>query len=200
LSRLRTVIVLAVIICLAVTGVALAAFSKVTGGTSQITASAAAAKLLSDNHITVTPLTPATQSGAAFTFPIAGGRLNLKTLRGVIRHKGGLSLSNGTRTVTLREPTIVSTKRGAWLYARGLDERVCRPILLPHPQVTCLAVLRSHTERVAHLTDVKVTGGSATATLTLTTASARLIDALAGKHVASAGAVLGAGTITPTLK
>ncbi len=109
------------VICLAVTGVALAAFSKVTGGTTQVTASAAAAKVLSDNHITVSPLTPATQTGATFTFPISGGRLNLKTLHGVIRHKGGLSLSNGTRTVTLRQPTIVSDKRGAWLYALVRD-------------------------------------------------------------------------------
>jgi hypothetical protein len=201
LSRLRTVIALAVVICLAVTGVALAAFSKVTGGTTTITESSAAAKVLSDNHITVTPLTPATQSGTTFTFPIAGGRLDVTTLRGVIRHKGGLSLSNGTRTVTLRQPTIVSTKSGAWLYAivRGKAEHFCQPIRLHHRHVTCLTVIRSHSARVAQLTDAKVTGTSATATLKLTSASAHLIDALAGKHVASAGDVLGTGTVTPTL-
>lgn len=189
------------IICLAVTGVALAAFSKVTGGTTQVTASAAAVQLLSDNHITVTPLTPATSSGATFTFPISGGRLNLKTLHGVVRHKGGLSLSNGTRTVVLRQPTIISTKAGAWLYAiaRGPLERVCtHHIRLHHPHVVCLTVIRSHSERIAHIVDAKVTGGSATATLTLTRASAHLIDALAHKHVVSAGAVLGTAMITPT--
>ncbi len=190
------------IICLAATGVALAAFSKVTGGTTQVTASAAAAMVLSDNHITVTPLAPATQSGATFTFPIAGGRLDPATLHGVIRHKGGLSLSNGTRTVKLREPTIVSTKSGAWLYAivRGPAHHVCARIRPHHPRVRCLTVIRSHSERIAHIINATVTGGSATATLTLTTASAHLIDALAGKHVASAGDVLGTGTIAPTLE
>ncbi len=202
MSRLRNVIALAVIICLAVAGVALAAFSKVTGGTTTVTASAAAAKVLSENHITVTPLAPATASGATFTFPIAGGRLDVKTLHGVIRHKGGLTLSNGTRTVTLRQPTIVSAKNGAWLYAlvRGRTSHVCQPIRLHHRHVTCLTVIRSHSARIAQLTDATVTGGSATATLKLTAASAHLIDALAGKHVANAGDVLGTGTITPTLK
>src|SRR5450759_2228371 len=94
LSRLRTVTALAAVICLALAGVALAAFSKVTGGSTQITASPAAAKVLADNHITVTPVAPATASGTTFTFPIAGGRLNPKTLHGVIRHPGGLKLSN----------------------------------------------------------------------------------------------------------
>ena len=53
--------------------------------------------LLSANHITVAPLAPATESGATFTFtfPITGGRFNTTTLRGFIRHSGGLSLSNG---------------------------------------------------------------------------------------------------------
>ncbi|MEA2159822.1 MAG: hypothetical protein QOD66_2202 [Solirubrobacteraceae bacterium] len=169
---------LAVVICLALAGVALAAFSKVTGGSTQITASPAAAKVLADNHITVTPVAPATASGTTFTFPIAGGRLNPQTLHGVIRHRGGLSLSNGTRTVTLRRPTIVSTKRGAWMYA----------------------MVRFHSERIARLTNVSVAATSATATMKLTAASARLINALAGKHVTAAGAPFATGTITPTLK
>jgi hypothetical protein len=169
---------LAVVICLALAGVALAAFSKVTGGTSQITATPAAAKVLADNHITVTPVAPATASGTTFTFPIAGGRLNAKTLRGVIRHRGGLALSNGTRTVTLRRPTIVSTKRGAWLYA----------------------IVRGRSERIARFTKVSITSTAATATLTLTRASAHVINALAGKHVASAGAPFATDTVTPTLQ
>jgi hypothetical protein len=61
-------------------------------------------------------------------------------------------------------------------------------------------VIREHSARIAHITNAKVSGASATATLTLTAASAKLIDALAGKHVVSAGAVLGTGTITPTIK
>jgi hypothetical protein len=178
LSRLRTATALAVVICLALTGVALAAFSKLTGGSTQITASPAAAKVLADNNITVTPVAPATASGTTFTFPIAGGRLNPKTLHGVIRHPGGLKLSNGTRTVTLRRPTIVSTKRGASLYA----------------------MVRWRSERIARLTNVSVNSASARATLTLARASAHLINALAGKHIASAGAPFGTITITPTLK
>ena len=104
--------------------------------------------------------------------------------------------------MTLRQPTIVSDKHGAWLYAivRNHAKSSCQPIRLHHPRVQCLIVIRSHSERVAQLIHAKVSGASATATLTLTAASAHLIDTLAGKHVASAGDVLGTGTITPTLK
>ena len=198
MTRTRTIAALTSAVALAVPGVASAA--KVTGGTTQITASTAAAKVLSDNHITVTPLAPATASGTTFTFPIAGGSLN-KSLHGFITHKGGISLTNGSKTVNVRRPTIVSTKRGV-----SIDALVKRPAVrvchvLRHPRrVRCVFVARFRIVRIARVTDVKVSNGTATGTVHITAATAGLVNLLAGKHVVDAGAVLGTATTTPTFK
>ncbi len=183
-------------------GVASAKPTKITGGTTQITASDAAAKVLSDNHITVTPLKPATASGTTFTFPIAGGSINTKNLRGVIRHKGGLSLSNGTKTVALRQPTLVSAKQGAsiWALVRGRTVRVCHHFGRRHARTRCVSVVRWHSTRIATVSDVKLSGTTATGTVKITAATATLINKLAGKSVVSSGAVLGTATVSPTLK
>jgi hypothetical protein len=198
MTRTRTIAALASAATLAVPGVASAA--KVTGGTTQITASADAAKVLSDNHITVTPLAPATASGTTFTFPIAGGELN-KSLHGFIRHNGGISLTNGSKTVNLRKPEIVSTKRGVSMLAlvRRPPVRVCH--VRRHPRrIRCVSVARFRTERIATVSDVKVSNGTATGTVHISAATAGLVNLLAGKHVVSAGDVLGTATTTPTVK
>ncbi len=200
--RTRAAAMAATACALVLPGVASAAQTKVTGGTTTITASTAAAQLLSDNHITVTPLKPATASGTTFTFPIAGGSINTTNLHGFIRHKGGLSLSNGTKTVTLREPTVDSTKQGAsiWALVRGRTVRSCHRSGRLHARVRCASVVRWHSARIATLADVKVNGTSASATVKITGATAKLINQLAGKSVVSAGAVLGTATASPTFK
>ena len=201
MNRIRAIALASTAFALVVPGVASAAQTKVTGGTTQVTASAAAAKLLSDNSITVKALSPATASGTTFTFPIAGGFVNTKTLHGVIRHKGGLSLSNGKQTVALRQPTVTSTKQGVSLYAlvRGRTIRVCHRVGRFHLRARCVTVVRWHTARIAKVTDVQVNGTTATGTVNITDATAKLINKLAGKSVVSAGAVLGTATISPTL-
>jgi hypothetical protein len=199
MSCTRTIAAITSAAALAVPAVASAA--KVTGGTTQITASAAAAKVLSDNHITVSPLAPATASGATFTFPIAGGTLNTKTLRGFIRHNGGISLSNGTKTVDVRKPTLVSTKQGVSIFAliKRQTSRHCH--VTHHPlRVHCFSVIRWRSERIARVTDVKVNNGTATGTVKITAVTAALVNRLAGKHVVTGGLVLGTASTTPTLK
>ncbi len=200
--RMRVIATAVAMSALVVPSVASAKPTKITGGTTQITASDAAAKLLSDNHITVTPLAPATASGTTFTFPIAGGVINTKNLHGVIRHKGGLSLSNGTNTVNLRQPTVDSTKHGVsiWALVRGKTTRVCHRFGRFHARTRCISIVRWHTARIATVTDVKVSGTSASGTVKITAATATLINRLAGKSVVSAGAVLGTATVSPTLK
>jgi hypothetical protein len=201
MSRVRTAAALAVVVSLAFAGAAVAAFTRVTGGTTQITASAAAAKVLSDNHITVTTAAPATSAGTTFTFPIAGGSIKPKTLRGIIRHMGGLSLSNGTKTVSVRRLTIVSTKHSATIGAlvRGHVAHVCRRIGRHHLRLRCVALVRFVTVPLARLTNVSVTNGTATAKVKITGFTAAAVNRLAGKHVVSAGAELGTATISPTL-
>ena len=202
MNRIRALAAATTAFALVLPGVASAAQTKVTGGTTQVTASAAAAKLLSDNSITVKALSPATASGTTFTFPIAGGFVNTTTLHGVIRDKGGLALSNGKQTVALRQPTVTSTKHGVSVYAlvRGRTIRVCHHIGRFHLRARCVTVVRWHTAKIAKVTNVKVTGTTASGTVTITDATAKLINKLAGKSVVSAGAVLGTATVSPTLK
>jgi hypothetical protein len=70
----------------------------------------------------------------------------------------------------------------------------------PNHRRTHVRRVRHHVARIATVTDVKVTGGSATGTVNITAATAGLVNLLAGKHVVSAGQVLGTATVTPTLK
>jgi hypothetical protein len=202
MSRVRKTAALAAVVTLVPAGVALASVTRVTGGSTQVTVSAAAAKVLSDNHVTVTPVAPATAASQTFTFPIAGGALNAK-LHGFIRQQGGLSVSNGTKTVTLRKLTIISTKHGATIDAlvRGRVAHVCRRFGSHHLRLRCLVVTRPVTVRIARLTNVQVSSNNtATATVNVTAFSAAVVNRLAGKHVVTAGATLGTATISPTLK
>jgi hypothetical protein len=202
MTRIRTVAALTAVLALALTAVAFAAFTKVTGGTTTVTASAAAAKVLADNNIEVTPLAPATASGATFTFPISGGRINTKNLHGVVRHRGGIALSNGSRSVKLRRPTIVSTARGASLFALARTaRRTCYHLGRHHlRRFRCALVVRWRAVRVASVTGVTLSGGKATGTVKITALTAHIVNRLAGKHVVKAGAVLGTATVAPTLQ
>lgn len=202
MSRILKVAALTAVLALAFAGIALAAFTKVTGGTTTITASTAATSLLAANHITVSPLAPATASGSSVTFPISGGRLNLKTDRGVIRHKGGISLSNGTKTVRLRNPVIVSDRHGVsvWAVVRGHVSHICRHVGAHGVRVHCIIVAKLRTARIARVSNVSVANGKATGTVHITAFTARVVNRLAGKHVVSAGAVLGSATVAPTVK
>lgn len=202
MSRVRIAIaVVAAVASLALASTALANGSKVTGGFTKVTASSAAAALLTANHITVAPLAPATASGTTFTFPITGGRFDTSTLRGFIRHSGGLSLSNGARKVVLRSPTVASTKHGVVLDAlvRGPVHRVCHAVGHHHFRKRCLIVTRLVTARIARITDVSISNGTASGTLNITAFTAQVVNRLAGTHVVSAGAVLGTASTTPTL-
>jgi hypothetical protein len=203
MPRIRMVVAVAAALALAGAGVATAAVTKVTGGTTQITVSSAAQTLLSDNHIAASVIAPATQSGATITFPIAGGRLNAKNLHGAIVHRGGIRFSNGTATVSLRAPTIISKGSGASLYAlvRGKTVLHCRRAgVLRHRHVVCTSVVRYRSARLARITKVQVSGSTATGTVAITQVTADAINRLAGKNVAAAGDVLGTVTVTPTLK
>jgi ribosomal protein L21 len=202
MARIRKVVALAAVLTLAITAVAVAAASKVTGGTTTLTASSTAAQLLSANHITVTPLAPATASGTTFTFPIKGGKVNTTTMHGVIRNAGGVLLSNGSKKFALRRPTIVSRKHGVsvFAYLRHRAVRVCAHARHHHAHIKCGWRVRWSAVRIARVTDVTVSNGQASGTVKITALTAHLINRLAGKKVASAGDVLGTATVSPTLQ
>jgi hypothetical protein len=208
MSRGRLAGLLAVIAALALAGSALAAKAlHVSGGTVTITPSDAAATLLSSNGITVTPIAPATASSGTFTFPIAGGRLTAKSLHGVIRERGGVALSNGTSTVKLTHLRLVSSHRGVSLYAvvrRHVS--ACPPYAIPprhghghgHGHGKCHPPKAFAVAKIARITNVTISNGSATGTVHITAATASIVNNLAGKELVSRGAVLGTATATPT--
>jgi hypothetical protein len=119
----------------------------------------------------------------------------------VIRHKGGLTLSNGKKTVSLRQLTILSDKHGVSIFAlvRGRATRFCTVGGKHHLHRHCVTLIRAYTARIATVTGVTVSGGKATGTVKITAATAGLINRLAGKTVAAAGQPLGTGTVAPTV-
>jgi ribosomal protein L18E len=179
--RIRLIAALTAALVLALSAVAHAA--RITGGTTTITPSAAATKLLSDNGITVSALKPATLgSDGAVTIPIRNGHIRLKAMRGFVRHKGGIALTDGSTTFKLRRPAVVLRKHHTFIVAAV--RRNNRPW---------------HIRRVARLTDLQRTGTTATATVHITRVVAKAVNALAGKHVVNPGAVLGTGSSTVTV-
>jgi hypothetical protein len=195
MSRIKTVL-LAGALVLVPAGVAVAA--KVTGGSAQVTASSAAARVLSSNGISAKALAPATQSGTTFTFPVTGGRLNATTKHGSVRTAGGLALSTATTTVRARHLTVVSDKHGVFVWALVVDRRhSCRLVGHRHPHPACHTVVRTRLARIATVSNVTITGTSAGGTLHITAATATLVNRLAGKAVVQAGDVLGTGKISP---
>lgn len=201
MSRIRMALALSGVLSLSVAGAAIASpQAHINGGTATVTVTPTAAGVLASNNITAKALAPATQSGATFTYPIARGRLNTKTLHGVVVTKGGIQLSNGTKTVTIRELTVDSTKKGMSISAlvRGRSFERCRLVGRNHRHARCAVFVRWNLDRIATLTGVTVSGSSATGTVDITARTAAMINRLAGKNIVAAGDPLGTATISPT--
>lgn len=200
--RIRRLAALSVIACLAFAGVAVALTKpmRVTGGTGSVTLSAAAVNVLAQNHITIKTLAPATSSGATATFPAVGGRL-YPALHGYITYGGGFSLSNGTRTVNFRRPTLYKRAHGTSSIYALLARRVTGRCTV-HPRrhrIKCKVVIRYTAARIATISNGTVTGNTASGTLNLTAASAQIVNRLAGHQIVKAGEAFATGTTTPTL-
>ncbi len=199
MSRFRLLAALTTVIALALSCAAVAQATKITGGTATLTLSTAASNVMTANHLTATPIAPATASGSTFTFPIARGRV-YPHLHGFVSTRGGVALSNGTRTVRVRRLTVTATRAGIWVYALvpGLARHRCDFGTLRR-RIRCRLSLRAHVARIAHVTGASVASATATGTVRLTPASARVINVLSGKQVARAGTPIGTGTVTVTV-
>lgn len=197
MSRIYRVTALAAVLSITCCAPALASFSHVSGGTTQITLTSAAASKLAANHLSLTPLAPGTVSGSTFSFSISRGFLDTKTLRGKLHQAGGLQIFNGTRTVRMRRLELVSNRRGASLSAlfRTRTRRVCaRPPSRHHP---CAHVSRFVRKRIARLTGVVISSGTASGKLRLTKFAAGVVNRLAGKRITRQGALIATITVTP---
>ena len=204
MRRLRFLTALVAVLVLAVTSAALAANSPVTkikGGTTTLALNSAATSALTIAHLTVTPVTPATASGSTLTFPISGRKVNLKTLHGFITHRGGITVSNGTKSGTVRHLTILANGKTAGLYGatrRSVREHCPVAGRRHHPHLVCRTVVRWTVIKLAKITGVTVSGSSATGQAQLTGEAAKLLNRLSGGSTFKAGQVFGTGTVSPT--
>lgn len=126
----------------------------------------------------------------------AGG---LSRSRGYILHKGGLKLTKGEKSISLRHPLVVVGKKG------GVSP--CRPVASAtaatsavgrHHGRRAVVVCRSTFRAVARLSDLTRDGSTATATLKLTKYAARQLNKLAGAQFAHVGDLLGTGKVVVT--
>jgi hypothetical protein len=200
--RFRAVVALTVAVSLAFAAVASAGVrTPITGGTTSLTPSSS----LTGLGITATPVAPATASGASFSFPISGGRLNPLTDRGVVRDTGALTLAGKGGTVMLRAPIVESRAHKLALYAERDVQRVgtCRPLTLTrrhrlHPRRRCVVVRTYRLIRVGVAAAPADSSGTVAGTLDATPAMARLLSRISATTVA-AGTPLGTLTIAPTV-
>ena len=84
-------------------------------GTTTLTFTPAATSKLGAAQATFVPQAPITSSGSKFTFPIAGGKIDGKTLKGSINHKGSVGIKVpqlGATPFGLGTPRITLSGRG----------------------------------------------------------------------------------------
>lgn len=92
---------------------------KVTGQQTTLSLTGPAAKLLTDNGVSVAAVAPATLSGASATFPVTGGRVNAGLTKGFVRHAGAVTFTKDGRSLAVRRPVAVVTRRASFIAARS---------------------------------------------------------------------------------
>ena len=180
--NMRAALVLAfAALALLVTGVgrADAKSLKLKGDDTALTLNADTAKALTDAGYTVAPVGAAqARADGSIAFPITGGRVNAKTLAGYITHSGGLSLTNGHKTVVVQRFTIRTDRGKPFLSARAGKARL----------------------RLLNLSDIKRTdaGGKVvvTAKATLAKPAAKALNAAFGTSLFKAGLPIGTAKVT----
>ena len=202
LTKLRTLAVSAVA-AVALTGAVSAEAGKagkqrvkLEGNQTTITLSEGVSNALKDNGVTVSLLGKATAGeGGSVVLPITGGRVNPQNLRGFVRHAGGVKLTKGDRSLSLRRFTIVSKRRGAYLtvHVKGragkAKAKAARKRGRRHGRNIVLA-------RLAKVTRSDANGvTTVTADLRLTKRAAKLIRNRFGVAAAQKGTLLGTAKV-----
>jgi hypothetical protein len=155
---------------------------KVVGESTTFTLSDPVMQKLDAIGVKLSVVAPATHTApATATFPIKHFRGNARKLRGVIRHEGGLKLTRGARSVTLRNAVIVSNGRRGYATAK-VGQRRIRVFRLTNPQ-------RS----------VQGTKVTLSVKLRLTAQGARFVNRRLPAASLKAGLVLGSAVISGSL-
>jgi hypothetical protein len=198
------VAVLAIAAMLAVAVGASAARTKATGGTATLSLSGPAAAALKANNFKLAPIAPATAVGGSLVLPINRGSFNAKNLTGRLFLGGGLKISHGKRSVPVRHLVINSTRKGGYLVAilrvpKKIAKKIHRAVrkhhahgVLVHKRIVAL--------RIGKLVNpVKSSDGkSVKVTVQATSVLALVFNRVAGKHIVSAGNVIGSAVVAPT--
>jgi hypothetical protein len=154
----------------------------ITGGTTTIKANMTTVTFLASHKVGVTPIAPATLSGASVTLPVKGGVATTKKLDGVLLHRGAVKFTYAKKSLTLRHITLYKVGKQAHLAATFAGK------LIQLGKISGLtAVLSAKTATVS-------------GELHLSGRVAHLIDTLIGHHVVGAGYDFGSFTSTLTLK
>ncbi|TIC87552.1 hypothetical protein E8D34_10590 [Nocardioides sp. GY 10113] len=101
-----------------------ATFIVPTGGATTLAIAPGTAQVLTDNGISVAPVSQAKVTGKGIAFPIQGGLVNATTLAGRITHSGGLMFSAGGKDLTVRDFTINTRKGGLTAYVEEVGKRI----------------------------------------------------------------------------
>lgn len=127
--RLSAVLAAVVLTVLALTATTVQAepkaAPKVVGESTTFTLAPAVRDRIAALNIALGVVAPATRSGlGSVAFPITKVRGPVHRLRGVVRHAGGLTLTRGERTVSLRHVVIVANGRRGYATAKVGQRRV----------------------------------------------------------------------------
>jgi hypothetical protein len=136
--RLSALLALVALSALALTATAVQARPKapvkVTGESTTFTLAPAVMDRIDALGIELGVVAPATTSGrGSVSFPITKIRGPVHRLRGVIRHDGGVTLTRGTRTVSLSDVVIVANGRRGYATAK-VGQRRLRVFRLTSPK------------------------------------------------------------------
>lgn len=96
----------------------------IKGGRTSLTVASGTLGVLTKNGVSVTPIKPASASGATFSFPITGGKVKPKTAAGTITHDGGLTFKAGKASLGVEDFTIDTTKGVLTARVSGTHTRV----------------------------------------------------------------------------
>jgi hypothetical protein len=154
---------------------------RVIGGHATVTPSAQISQFLRSRGITVTPIGPVKVGNGSLTMPMVSGQLNVPTMGGVMKAKGGIQYSNGNKRLRVRSYELTHAGGVAKLTAIVNGTRIV----------------------IARMTSPKVKMSGKTGTMSggllLTAVWAHKINHLVGMRVVHPGEDLGDLTATVTM-
>jgi len=99
-------------------------YVALTGGATTLALDPGTAQVLTDNGVSVAPVSEAKVTARGIAFPIQGGLVRAKTLAGQITHSGGLRFSAGGKDLTIRDFTINTRKKTLTAFVDEVGARI----------------------------------------------------------------------------